>query len=40
MSLKTREIITDEVAVCYGTFAEALLDFLIIGFTIFVVVKF
>ncbi|WP_417290139.1 large conductance mechanosensitive channel protein MscL [Corallibacter sp.] len=37
---KTGEIITDEVAVGYGAFAEALLDFLIIGFTIFVVVKF
>ncbi len=33
-------IITDEVAVGYGAFGEAFLDFLIIGFTVFVVVKF
>ncbi|WP_250432409.1 large conductance mechanosensitive channel protein MscL [Hanstruepera flava] len=33
-------IITDEVAIGYGAFGEALLDFLIIGFTIFIVVKF
>ena len=33
-------IITDEVAIGYGAFGEAFLDFLIIGFTVFVVVKF
>lgn len=33
-------VLTDEVAIGYGMFAEALLDFLIIGFTIFIVVKF
>ena len=33
-------IITDEVAIGYGAFGEALLDFLIIGFTVFIVVKF
>lgn len=33
-------ILTDEVAVGYGALAEALLDFLIIGFTVFIVVKF
>jgi len=30
----------NEIAIGYGAFAEALLDFLIIGFTIFIVVKF
>lgn len=34
------EIIADEVAIGYGAFGEALLDFLIVGFTIFIVVKF
>lgn len=33
-------IITDEVAIDYGALGEALLDFLIIGFTVFIVVKF
>ena len=33
-------IITDEVAIGYGALAEAFLDFLIIGFTVFIVVKF
>lgn len=32
--------ITDEVAIGYGALSEALLDFLIIGFTVFIVVKF
>ena len=32
--------ITDQVAIGYGAFAEAFLDFLIIGLTIFLVVKF
>ncbi|WP_242086392.1 large conductance mechanosensitive channel protein MscL [Aestuariivivens sediminis] len=31
---------TNEVAIGYGAFGEAFLDFLIIGFTVFVVVKF
>ncbi|WP_242095048.1 large conductance mechanosensitive channel protein MscL [Aestuariivivens sediminicola] len=31
---------TDEVAIGYGAFGEAFLDFLIIGFTVFVIVKF
>ena len=30
----------EEVAIGYGAFGEALLDFLIIGFTVFIVVKF
>ncbi|MCK7590797.1 large conductance mechanosensitive channel protein MscL [Subsaxibacter sp. CAU 1640] len=34
------EIVSDEVAIGYGAFLEAGLDFLIIGFTVFVVVKF
>ncbi|MWW23767.1 large conductance mechanosensitive channel protein MscL [Algibacter lectus] len=34
------EILTDEVAIGYGALGEALIDFLIIGFTIFIVVKF
>lgn len=33
-------IITDEVAIGYGAFGESLVDFLIIGFTVFIVVKF
>lgn len=33
-------IITDEVAIGYGALAEAFLDFVIIGFTVFIVVKF
>jgi len=33
-------ILTDEVAIGYGALMEASLDFLIIGFTIFIVVKF
>jgi len=33
-------ITTEEVAIAYGVFAEAMLDFLIIGFTIFIIVKF
>jgi len=33
-------VLTDEVAIGYGALAEAFLDFLIIGFTVFVVVKF
>lgn len=32
--------IIDEVAIGYGALAEAFLDFLIIGFTVFIVVKF
>ncbi|MCF7561830.1 large conductance mechanosensitive channel protein MscL [Sabulilitoribacter multivorans] len=33
-------ISTDEVAIGYGALGEALLDFFIIGFTVFIVVKF
>lgn len=33
-------IISEEVAIGYGVFTEAILDFIIIGFTIFIVVKF
>jgi large conductance mechanosensitive channel len=33
-------IITEEIVIAYGALTEALLDFLIIGFTIFIVVKF
>jgi len=33
-------IISEEVAIAYGALTEAMLDFLIIGFTIFIVVKF
>ncbi len=33
-------ILSEEVVIGYGVFAEAILDFLIIGFTIFIVVKF
>ena len=36
----TGAIVTDEVAIGYGALAEALLDFLIIGFTVFIIVKF
>lgn len=32
--------ITDETVIGYGALAEAFLDFLIIGFTVFIVVKF
>ena len=32
--------ITDEVAIGYGALGEASLDFIIIGFTVFIVVKF
>lgn len=34
------KIITSEVAIGYGALVEALIDFLIIGFTVFLVVKF
>ncbi|MFI1743005.1 large conductance mechanosensitive channel protein MscL [Thalassobellus sediminis] len=34
------KIITDEVAIGYGALGEALLHFIIIGFTVFVIVKF
>ncbi|KAA5823558.1 large conductance mechanosensitive channel protein MscL [Algibacter amylolyticus] len=33
-------IVTEEVAIGYGALSEAFLDFLIIGFTVFIVVKF
>lgn len=33
-------IITEEVAIGYGALGEAFLDFIIIGFTVFIVVKF
>ena len=33
-------ITTEEVAIAYGIFAEAMLDFIIIGITIFIIVKF
>lgn len=33
-------ILKEEVAIAYGALAEALLDFLLIGLTIFIVVKF
>ncbi|GGZ91002.1 large conductance mechanosensitive channel protein MscL [Algibacter mikhailovii] len=33
-------ILKDEVAIGYGAFGEAFLDFVIIGFTVFIVVKF
>ncbi|GAA4897921.1 large-conductance mechanosensitive channel protein MscL [Flaviramulus aquimarinus] len=36
----TGSIITDEVAIGYGALGEAFLDFIIIGFTVFIVVKF
>ncbi|KJD36161.1 mechanosensitive ion channel protein MscL [Tamlana sedimentorum] len=31
---------TEEVAIGYGAFGEAIIDFIIIGFTVFVIVKF
>ena len=34
------KIVTNEVAIGYGSFIEAILDFLIIGITIFIIVKF
>ena len=34
------KIITNEVAIGYGALGEAFLDFIIIGFTVFIVVKF
>lgn len=34
------KIVTDEVSIGYGAFGEAMLDFLIIGFTVFIVIKF
>ena len=34
------EFTIEEVAINYGLFVETLLDFLIVGFTIFIVVKF
>jgi len=36
----TGTLVTDEIAIGYGALGEALLDFLIIGFTVFIVVKF
>ena len=36
----TGEITTSEVAVAYGKLSEVFLDFIIIGFTVFIVVKF
>jgi len=33
-------LLTDEVAIGYGALAETLIDFVIIGFTVFIVVKF
>ncbi|HBK71866.1 MAG TPA: large conductance mechanosensitive channel protein MscL [Flavobacteriaceae bacterium] len=33
-------IITEEIAIGYGALSQAFLDFMIIGFTIFIVVKF
>lgn len=34
------EVVNEEVAIGYGALFEAFLDFLIIGFTVFIVVKF
>lgn len=34
------EVLIQEVAISYGQFIETFLDFLIVGFTIFIVVKF
>ncbi|MBC3758787.1 large conductance mechanosensitive channel protein MscL [Hyunsoonleella sp. SJ7] len=34
------KVITEEVAIGYGALGEAFLDFIIIGFTVFIVVKF
>jgi len=36
----TGAIVTSEVAVAYGKLSEVFLDFLIIGFTVFIIVKF
>jgi large conductance mechanosensitive channel len=33
-------VMTDEIAIGYGALGEAFLDFIIIGFTVFIVVKF
>ena len=33
-------MLTDEIAIGYGAFTESVLDFLIVAFTIFIVVKF
>ena len=33
-------ITTEEVAIAYGKLSEVFLDFLIIGFTVFIIVKF
>ena len=33
-------VITDEVSIGYGAFMEVFIDFIIIGFTVFIVVKF
>ena len=38
--LRTQSETTSQVSIDYGLFAETILDFLIVGFTIFVVVKF
>ena len=40
LKAKDGSIIKDEVAIGYGALGEALLDFLIIGFTVFIIVKF
>lgn len=37
---QTGDVLSEEVAIGYGAFGEAILDFLVIGFTIFLVVKF
>ena len=36
----TGKITTEEIAIAYGALTEAFLDFLLIGLTIFIVVKF
>jgi large conductance mechanosensitive channel len=38
--LRTQTDKTSQVSIDYGLFAETILDFIIVGFTIFVVVKF
>ena len=38
--IEDRNQVVEEVAINYGSFVETLLDFLIVGFTIFIVVKF
>ena len=38
--LRTQSETTSQVSIDYGLFAETILDFLIVGFTIFIVVKF